>query len=495
MNTTERLPNWLKKRAMLSPHRPAVEFEGKVLTFRELDLQAEEMAAKLATQNLKRGDSCAVLVRNHKDSVIIIHALFYLGVKIVMLNTRLTAAELIWQLRDSEAKLLVSEQAFFEKLNVIQSFMQGLPIIEKEALAFISRVEGVLILEEFDLSDIATIMYTSGTTGNPKGVIQTFGNHWWSAIGSVLNLGLTERDSWYCAVPIFHISGLSIFMRNVIYGMKVVLVEKFNEAEANQMIVGNGVTIISVVTAMLNRMLTDLREDKYPATFRCMLLGGGPAPKHMLLECKEKGIPVYQTYGMTETSSQIVTLSPEDSLQKIGSAGKTLFPSQLRIEKDGLEAEPNQPGEIVVKGPNVTKGYLNRKEATDEAIKNGWLYTGDIGYVDEEGFLFVMDRRSDLIISGGENVYPAEIEAVVGSHPDVFEAGVTGVSDEAWGQIAVAFVVSKPGSELTEQKIIEYCLTRLASYKVPKRIIFCEGLPRNASNKLLRRELRKRLED
>ncbi|MFJ5625561.1 o-succinylbenzoate--CoA ligase [Peribacillus loiseleuriae] len=495
MNTTERLPNWLKKRAKLSPHRPALEFEGEILTFQELDLQAEEMAAKLATQNLKRGDSCAVLIRNHKDSVIIIHALFYLGVKIVMLNTRLTAAELIWQLCDSEAKLLLSEQTFFEKINEIQSSMQELPIIEKEALASINGVEGVPILAEFDLSDTATIMYTSGTTGNPKGVIQTFGNHWWSAIGSVLNLGLTEQDSWYCAVPIFHISGLSIFMRNVIYGMKVVLVEKFNEAEANQMIIENGVTIISVVTAMLNRMLTNLGGNRYPDSFRCMLLGGGPAPKHMLLECKEKGIPVYQTYGMTETSSQIVTLSPEDSLQKIGSAGKALFPSQLRIEKDGMEAEPNQPGEIVVKGPNVTEGYLNRKEATGEAIKNGWLYTGDIGYVDEEGFLFVMDRRSDLIISGGENVYPAEIEAAVGSHPSVFEVGVTGLSDEAWGQVAVAFVVGKPDSELTEAMIIEHCLTRLASYKVPKRIVFCEELPRNASNKLLRRELRKRLED
>ncbi|WP_028392649.1 o-succinylbenzoate--CoA ligase [Bacillus cihuensis] len=495
MNNTERLPNWLKKRAKLSPNRPALEFEGKVLTFRELDSLAEEMAAKLASQNVKRGDSCALLIRNHKDSVVIIHALFYLGVKIVMLNTRLTAAELIWQLRDSEAKLLLSEQYFCEKLNDIQSFMQEISIIEKEDLASIRGIEDVAILEEFDLHETATIMYTSGTTGNPKGVIQTFGNHWWSAIGSVLNLGLTEQDSWYCAVPIFHISGLSIFMRNVIYGMKVVLVEKFNETAANQMIIENGVTIISVVTTMLNRMLINLGSEKYPNSFRCMLLGGGPAPRYMLLECKEKGIPVYQTYGMTETSSQIVTLAPEDSLQKIGSAGKALFPSQLRIEKDGLEVEPNQPGEIVVKGPNVTQGYLNRKEATDEAIKNGWLYTGDIGYVDEDGYLFVMDRRSDLIISGGENVYPAEIEAVVSSHPDVFEAGVTGVSDEVWGQIAVAFVVRKTGSELTEKQIIEYCLTCLASYKVPKRVIFCEELPRNASNKLLRRELRKRLED
>ena len=193
---------------------------------------------------------------------------------------------------------------------------------------------------DFNLNDVATIMYTSGTTGKPKGVLQTFGNHWWSAMGSVINLGLTENDCWYCAVPIFHISGLSILIRNVIYGMKVVLVEKFDEVEANRNIIENGVTIISVVTTMVNRMIAVLGNNYYPDYFRCILLGGGPAPIHLLEHCKQKGIPVFQSYGMTETSSQIVTLSPEYSLEKIGSAGKALFPSQLRIEVDGRQAEP-----------------------------------------------------------------------------------------------------------------------------------------------------------
>ena len=375
---------------------------------------------------------------------------------------------------------------FFRKITKITQETLETNIYLKEDLTEIKAVD---VVRDFYLNNVATIMYTSGTTGKPKGVLQTFGNHWWSAMGSVLNLGLTENDCWYCAVPIFHISGLSILMRNVIYGMKVVLVEKFDEVEANRNIIENGVTIMSVVTAMLNRMLNVLGDNSYPAHFRCFLLGGGPAPIHMLEHCKENGIPVFQSYGMTETSSQIVTLAPEYSLEKIGSAGKALFPSQLRIEVNGKQAEANEAGEIVVFGPNVTKGYWNRPDATKEAIQAGWLHTGDIGYLDEDGFLYVLDRRSDLIISGGENVYPAEIESVLSSHPAVFEAGVRGIEDEKWGKVPIAFVVLT--EEVTEQQLLAYCCNHLASYKIPREIVFCKELPRNGANKLLRRELKK----
>jgi O-succinylbenzoic acid--CoA ligase len=192
---------------------------------------------------------------------------------------------------------------------------------------------------------------------------------------------------------------------------------------------------------------------------------------------------------MTETSSQIVTLAPEYSLEKIGSAGKALFPSQLRIEVDGKQAAANEAGEIVVFGPNVTKGYWNRPDATEQAIQAGWLYTGDIGYLDEDGFLYVLDRRSDLIISGGENVYPAEIESVLSAHPAVFESGVTGVADDKWGQVPMAFVVTT--EDVTEQQLLGYCRDHLASYKIPREIVFCQELPRNGANKLLRRKLKK----
>jgi O-succinylbenzoic acid--CoA ligase len=295
---------------------------------------------------------------------------------------------------------------------------------------------------------------------------------------------------WLACVPLFHISGLSIVMRSVIYGMPMLIHEKFDPEAANRAICEEGVTVVSVVSNMLSRMIDALGDSAYPPHFRCMLLGGGPAPLPLLEACRGKNIPVFQTYGMTETASQIVTLPPEFMLSKLGSAGKPLFLSELRIAQDGKDAAPFAAGEIVVRGPNVTKGYLNRPEATAAAIRGGWLYTGDIGYVDEEGFLYVLDRRSDLIISGGENVYPAEIEAVLLGHPAIAEAGVTGLEDKEWGQVPAAFVKLKEGAALSEQEVLDHCAGKLAKYKIPKRVYFVDKLPRSAANKLLRRELR-----
>lgn len=341
---------------------------------------------------------------------------------------------------------------------------------------------------EFELNRVCSIMYTSGTTGNPKGVLQTYGNHWWSATGSALNLGLHADDAWLCAVPLFHISGMSILMRSVIYGIPVYLQEGFSEDEANQLLQSGKITIMSVVSAMLNRMLRNIGNEKYHGNFRCMLLGGGAAQRRQLELCKEKGIPVFQTYGMTETSSQIVTLAPEDSMRKLGSAGKPLFPSQIQvINQNDEKAAPHEAGEIFVKGPNVTKGYLNRKAANEEAFSNGWFRTGDLGFFDEEGFLFILDRRTDLIISGGENVYPAEIEDVLMGMPGVVEAGVTGVEHSIWGKVPYAFIVSE--GEISEEDVLGFCRKKLAAYKLPKRVFQIEALPRNGANKILRREL------
>ncbi|MFL6556734.1 MAG: o-succinylbenzoate--CoA ligase, partial [Bacillus sp. (in: firmicutes)] len=313
----------------------------------------------------------------------------------------------------------------------------------------------------------------------------------WSSTGSALNLGTVESDCWLCSVPLFHISGFSILMRSVIYGMPIVLHEHFEVERSIIDIQLKRVTIMSVVGMMLSQIVEALEDKRLPDFFRCMLLGGGPAPLPLLEACVKKDIPVFQSYGMTETSSQIVTLAPEDSLQKLGSAGKPLFPSQLRIVlENGETAKAGMPGEIVVKGANVTPGYLNRPEVTEEKILNGWLYTGDIGYVDEQGFLYVKDRRSDLIISGGENIYPAELEAVLLAHPDVMDAGVTGIEDKKWGQVPVAFIVRKQGTNLSVEELLRFCMERLAKYKMPKAVYFTKQLPRNAAKKLLRRELR-----
>lgn len=478
------MPNWLMQRAQLTPERIGLVYNGQEFTFLQLHNEANVKFLKLKQFGIKKGDHVAVLMKNSEEMVCLLHAIFYAGATAVLLNNRLTDEELGWQLEDAEAKLAICDIAFIEKVSASNA-----KVVSIDDLNETEVLHSFLPEKEITLKQTASIMYTSGTTGFPKGVQQTFGNHWWSASGSVLNLGLRENDKWLAAVPLFHISGLSILFRSVIYGISVSLYDKFDARRINQAILKNGITAISVVGTMLREMVEELGERKYPETFRCMLLGGGPAPKSLLEQCKEKMIPVFQTFGMTETSSQFTTLSPEYSMSKLGSAGKPLFPNQIKISgEDGEEKEANEAGEIMVKGPNVTPGYWKRADATEKNIVNGWFHTGDIGLLDEQGFLYVLDRRSDLIISGGENVYPAEIESVLSGHPSVKEAGVTGVSNEKWGEVPHAFIVLE--SPLEKESLIDYCKEFLAPYKIPADMTFISELPRNASKKLLRRTLK-----
>ena len=489
--STETMPNWLMKRAQLTPERIACVYGQQSLTFRALDQRARRTAISLLEQGVKQGDRVAILMKNSLHTVELIHALHYVGAVLVPLNTRLTVSELRWQMIDAGACMLIYDDGHVQVAQALARALNKVTVVACEQLTTVDDVRGkhVPLKSTFALSDLQAIMYTSGTTGHPKGVMLTYGNHWWSAIGSSLNLGLHIDDRWLVCVPLFHMSGLSIVMRSVIYGITMVIHESFVADVANEAILEEGVTIVSVVSAMLVRMLDSLGTAYYPASFRCMLLGGGPAPLSLLERCRKKNIPVYQTYGLTETASQIATLSPEYMLDKLGSAGKPLFPSELRIMENSQEQRPGKAGEIVVKGPSVTQGYWKRAEETAHVLRDGWLYTGDIGYLDAEGFLYVLDRRSDLIISGGENVYPAEIEAVLSAHPSIAEAGVTGIADEKWGEVPVAFVVLKQQVNVTEDELKQFCHDKLANYKQPVRIHIVDKLPRNAANKLLRRKL------
>lgn len=476
------IPNFLRKRAELTPNRIALQYQGLKWTFQQLQRESEQMGRRLYEKGIRSDQTIGLLLSNKPETVIIIHALFSIGARILFLNTRLTQDELQWQLDDSGANWLLTEKG----LNLQNDFYN----VDEILIDALGDLKGIdyRAKEEFGLQQIATTMYTSGTTGNPKAVLHTFGNHWWSAIGSVLNLGLTEKDVWLCVLPLYHVSGLSTVFKSVIYGMKMVLHASFDAKAVNMSLKEDEVTIVSVVTATLAKLLDDLGESTYPATLRCILLGGGPAPLVLLERCKKKRIPVFQTYGLTETSSQIVTLSPEDSLRKLGSAGKALFPSQIKIITDDPKSTVNSEGEIAVCGPMVTHGYLHGKNK--EAFQDGWFLTGDIGYLDQDGYLYVLDRRSDLIISGGENIYPAEVESVISTHRAVFEVGVTGVPDSVWGQVPFACVVLKKGYSLEPDELINYCTSRLATYKVPKHIRFVDQLPRNSTNKLLRREMK-----
>jgi o-succinylbenzoate---CoA ligase len=484
------LPNWLKQRTRLTPERIAVQTEHIELSWLELENRVAKLAQVLYKKGVTKGTRVALLQANTLDLIITLHALMYLEAVTVPLNIRLTANELVWQIKDCQALFLVYDERHEAVAHSLKTDLGS-----DQLFSIFSLIEEAKdsptysACDEFDLVSLHTIIYTSGTTGHPKGVQLTLGNHWWSAVGSMLNLGLSSMDHWLCVVPLFHVSGLSILMKSVIYGMKMTLLEKFSASVVNHYILSKGVTHISVVTTMLQALVEDSDWARYPETFRCMLLGGGPVPLSLLNICKEKEIPVFQTYGLSETASQIVTLAPEYMLSKLGSAGRPLFPAQIKIMRDGEVLGPNQEGEILVKGPNVTRGYDHLPDASSEAIKDGWLHTGDMGRLDVDGFLYVLDRRKDMIVSGGENIYPAEIESVLSAHPDVLEAGVIGLDNSQWGKVPVAFVVIRNGSEFEPNKLLGHCHEHLARYKVPRQFFRVEQLPRNASRKLLRREL------
>ncbi len=482
------IPNWLTRRVEATPDNKALLSSGVWLTWRELYELVQDTAEKLSGLGICPGMRVALLLGNSQEFVVILHALGQMGATVVPLNLRLTPAELSWQINDIKAELLVYAEGQHELANAIRTEIIC-PILvitelnDKPKTTFSPQ-------KYFELNTVHSIIYSSGTTGKPKGVLLTYGNHFWNAIASVLNLGHQHNDCWLAVLPLFHVGGMSILLRSVVYGIPTIVHESFDPTAVNRTIDEDGVTIISVVANILQRMLDERGDKPYPPTLRCVLAGGGPVPKPLLERCAALNIPVTQTYGMSETASQAVTLAPEDAMRKLGSAGKVLYPSELRVENEGQTVKVCEVGEILIRGPIVTPGYAGRPEETDRALQDGWLHTGDLGKLDVEGYLYIVDRRTDLIISGGENIYPAEVEAVLLAHPQIEEAGVIGLQDERWGQIVVAGVKLRPNSYLTEKEIIEWCVTRLAKYKVPKQVKFLESLPRNAAGKLVRRQLR-----
>ena len=489
------MPEWLRQRALLSPARLALIFGAERWTFAELDQWVFLASRRLAAVGVRAGERVALLACNGAQFVRVTHAVPRQGAVLVPLNIRWTARELVWRVHDCSASLLIYDEPNAGKVSDLKQMLPALPSLPLTELT--ERCDDGLSeeasvgLNRIDPSAVHSIMYTSGTSGQPKGALLTFGNHLWSAVGSALNLGLGSDDRWLACLPLFHIGGLAILMRSVIYGIPIILQDGFDPLEVNRAIDEDGVTVVSVVSNMLQRMLEARRDRPYPPTLRCVLIGGGPVPRPLLQECARRGVPVAQTYGLTEAASQVTTLAPEDALHKLGSAGKPLFPTQVRIEgEDGGSLPPAEAGEIVVRGPTVTPGYHNRPQETDRVLRDGWLHTGDIGYLDHEGYLYVLDRRDDLIVSGGENVYPAEVEQVLRSHSAVLDAGVVGLPDERWGHIVAAAVILREGASSSQEALLAFCRERLAAYKVPKRLRFVEGLPRNAAGKLLRRALR-----
>ncbi|MEO7001547.1 MAG: o-succinylbenzoate--CoA ligase [Ktedonobacterales bacterium] len=495
------LPDWLLRSAENYPEREALVCGDLRLTFAELWRRAEQMARRLASGGIQSGTRVALLAHNSPDYALMVHALMRLGAILIPLNTRLTVEELRWQLSDVRATALIGDAAHREIVATLGCALPTLKLLtvadepENTTITPIATLPeaDVLLRTEIYLTATQAIIYTSGTTGQPKGARITYGMHWWNAVGSALNMGLRDEDCWLACLPFYHIGGLSILLRSAIYGMRIVVMSPPFDADAvNAAIANERVSILSVVAVMLQRMLTNLDANTatYLPTLRCVLLGGGPAPLPLLEDCARRNIPVTQTYGLTESCSQATTLAPGEALRRLGSAGRPLAAVRLRITReDGSEAAADEAGEIQLSGPTITPGYDGKPEATRRAFHAGWFATGDLGYRDAAGYLYVLDRRVDLIVSGGENVYPAEIEAALLAHPAVEEVGVCGVADAQWGQAPVAFVRLHADATMTEDALLAFAQERLARYKVPKAVYFVGELPRTSSGKLLRREL------
>ncbi len=486
------LTDWVALRARTHPAHVALECSGEVWDYATLEARVASSAGALRAEGIEAGEPVAVLANNGLPIARFAHAIPRAGALFMPLNARLSAGEIAWQLRDSGARFLLHD-ASLAPLAIEAATETGVRLLAVEDARWDAGMP-VTPLATIEADRAHSVIYTSGTTGRPKGAVLTHGNFHWSAVASGANLGVEADDRWLACMPLFHVGGLSILLRSATYGITAVIHERFDEARVDHALREERITLLSVVATMLQRVFA-VAPGAFPPTLRGVLLGGGPAPRPLLEEAARRGMPVLQTYGLTETCSQVATLGHVDALRKLGSAGLPLSTSTVRVEVDGREAEPGEVGEILVAGPTVCAGYLHRPDATATAIRDGWLHTGDLGWRDSEGYLYVADRRDDLIVSGGENVYPAEVESALLEHPAVEECAVVGLPDDRWGARVVAVLVLHASVESPSAAALETHLrARLAGYKLPREIIVeAVPLPRTASGKLQRHLVRDRL--
>ncbi|HEX5592497.1 MAG TPA: o-succinylbenzoate--CoA ligase [Solirubrobacterales bacterium] len=440
-----KLDDWLSQRSQSCPDRTALLADGASMTYAELEAEATWVARRLAAHGVRRGSTAALTMHPRREQVVLLHALMKVGAALLPLGPRLTAEE---------------------RATIVSAVD---PIIDLDDPGMLTQTEADMpLLGEHDMDAICCRVLTSGSTGTPRPVPLSYGNFLWNAVGSGFNLGVLPEDRWLCCVPLSHIAGLGIVMRSVIYGTTAVVHDGFDVDRVGEALERDRITVLSLVTTMLTRLLDAGVDLSGP---RAILVGGGPVPEELLEEATARGATVVQTYGLTETCSQVTTLAPADAKRKLGSAGRPLLTTHLRI----------RDGEILIQGPTVAPGA---------ADADGWLHTGDLGHIDEEGFLYVRDRIDDMIVSGGENVIPSEVEEVLLRHPAVGEAAVIGREDPEWQQAVTAVVVLQNGYSATPDELRRHCAETLAGFKVPKRVELASALPRTPSGKLMRRALR-----
>ncbi len=494
---------WLTKREVLCPDKEAVVDGERRLTYRELNRRVNRLARALEGRGFAYGDRVGMLAYNCLEFIEVIMAAAKLGLVLVPLNWRLKAPELAFQMNDSGTRALVFDpelaplaQAVRAEARVDTAIVLGGEDVHG-ATAYETLLAGQSDAEptpakEPDGDTPHIIMYTAGTTGKPKGAILSQGASFWNAV-NLEGIDFTSRDRDLLVLPMFHIGGIGLFTLPMLYhGATVVIMRTFDPAVCLRLLVRENITLFFGVPAVFLFLIQhpDFSADAF-RNVRMVMSGGAPLPVSLVKRYLDAGIVLQQGFGMSEAAPSIATLAKELAMAKAGSIGRAVYHLDVRIVDDDMNDLPaNEVGELVMRGPNIMQGYWNRPDATEEAFRGGWFHSGDLARMDEDGDLFIVERKKDMFISGGENVYPAEVENVIYELPQVSEVAVIGVKDEKWGEVGKAVVALKEGQTLTGDEIIEHLRSRLAKYKIPKSVDFIGALPRNAAGKVLKTVLR-----
>ncbi|HVR33404.1 MAG TPA: long-chain fatty acid--CoA ligase [Acidimicrobiia bacterium] len=481
---------WIDDRAALTPDRIAIDFPDHVVTFAELARRADALAAEFTHRGLTRGARVAVLSENRPEYVDVAFACAKTGLILVPLNWRLTPPELAFQLDDADVGLFVVDEPNRAQADAALALAAVAPAVRP--LREPARDGSFTPVTVAD-GDPLFLIYTSGTTGRPKGALITHANTFWTNLAIDRIMDVTTFDVVLQVLPQFHIGGWNVQPLLAWWkGATVVLEPAFDPDRALDLIAAKGVTTMMGVPATYLFMAESSRfAEADLSSLRTAVVGGAPMPEPLIQRWHARGVQLIQGYGLTEASPNVLGLPAEDVARKIGYAGKP-YP---HVEVGLRDTETGEPidgpglGELVVRGPSVFGGYWRNPDATAETIVDGWLRTGDIAERDDEGFYRIRDRVKDMYISGGENVYPAEVESVLAEHPAVLEAAVVGVAHDRWGEVGRAVIVLRVGHELSAGDALAWCRERLAPYKVPRHVVFVDALPRSAMNKILKREL------
>ncbi|GAC1619808.1 MAG: long-chain fatty acid--CoA ligase [Nevskia sp.] len=496
-----------RRRAHRAEHRPALSYGETTWSYAEMQRRIERLSAVFADGGLQRGDRIGYLGFNHPDILVALFAAARLGAIFVPLNFRLSSRELQQIIDDAGLHTLLADATHQPLIDAVRgslgcrryvlaedegeatSHWRSLPALLAEAGETPPAVDGAP-------GEVVLLIYTSGTTGRPKGAMLTNGNLWTNNLNWILANDFTSKDVTLNSAPLFHVGGLCVVLApTLLAGGHVVLQRSFGALEFIRDVERYKVTVSFAVPAM---MLFASQHETFAeadlSSLRLIVAGGAPVPEPLLRLYAERGIPVSQCYGMTEATSGVTFLETDRALSKLGSCGRAGMLSEVKlIDFDGAPiTEPGIPGEICLRGGNVIPGYWKMPDVSAAARDaDGWFKSGDVAYVDAEGYYFICDRLKDMIISGGENIYPAEIESLVYAHPAVAEVAVIGAPDERWGERVVVVARLKPGASLTLDALLDFLAGRLARYKLPRELHLVEAMPRNPNGKVIKTELRR----